>query len=249
MSLEKRLRFLDAVLPRLEGRGRTYVGLASNSLGDTLTAARAYAGMGVDALVGHLPNYYPLSAGQMHAWFTRLADAVSRPLYLYNIPMTTRMSIPVETIMALGEHPNIAGMKDSEYDRERMARLLEWRRGCTDFEYFVGPSVMALYGLRLGADGFVPGVGNVVPEACRRLLECARAGDWDQVVKLEGACVLLISQLKQAARDQPLARDEARIKSRIMQRILVNDAEVRHLAEPWLPDLHRLLQGKTTTLH
>jgi len=91
--------------------------------------------------------------------------------------------------------------------------------------------------------------GLSVEQASADMLSAAKAGDWDQVVKLEGACVLLISQLKQAARDVPLAQDEAKIKSRIMQRILVNDAEVRHLAEPWLPDLHRLLHGKSTTLH
>ena len=90
---------------------------------------------------------------------------------------------------------------------------------------------------------------EAIEQASADMLNAARAGDWDQVVKLEGACVLLISQLKQAARDVPLAQDEARVKSRIMQRILVNDAEVRHLAEPWLQDLHRLLHGKTTTLH
>jgi len=90
---------------------------------------------------------------------------------------------------------------------------------------------------------------EAIEKASAGMLDAARAGDWDQVVKLEGACVLLISQLKQAAREQPLAQDEARIKSRIMQRILLNDAEVRHLAEPWLPDLHRLMQGQAKTLH
>ena len=90
---------------------------------------------------------------------------------------------------------------------------------------------------------------EAIEKASADMLDAARAGDWDQVVKLEGACVLLISQLKQAAREQPLAQDEARIKSRIMQRILLNDAEVRHLAEPWLPDLHRLMQGQAKTLH
>jgi flagellar protein FliT len=90
---------------------------------------------------------------------------------------------------------------------------------------------------------------EAIEQASADMLSAARSGDWDQVVKLEGACVLLISQLKQAAREAPLAQDEAKIKSRIMQRILVNDAEVRHLAEPWLPDLHRLLHGKSTTLH
>jgi flagellar protein FliT len=91
---------------------------------------------------------------------------------------------------------------------------------------------------------------EAIEKASAEMLHAARSGDWDQVVKLEGACVLLISQLKQAAREAPLGHDESRVKSRIMQRILVNDAEVRHLAEPWLPDLHRLMQGKSpTTLH
>jgi flagellar protein FliT len=91
---------------------------------------------------------------------------------------------------------------------------------------------------------------EAIERASADMLDAARAGDWNLVVKLEGACVLLISQLKQAARAVPLPQDEAKMKSRIMQRILVNDAEVRHLAEPWLHDLDRVLQGKTTnTLH
>jgi len=90
---------------------------------------------------------------------------------------------------------------------------------------------------------------EAIEKASAEMLHAARSGDWDQVVKLEGACVLLISQLKQAAREVPLGQDEAKLKSRIMQRILVNDAEVRNLAEPWLPDLHRLMHGRSSTLH
>ncbi|MGL6109281.1 MAG: flagellar protein FliT [Rubrivivax sp.] len=90
---------------------------------------------------------------------------------------------------------------------------------------------------------------EAIEKASADMLDAARCGDWDQVVKLEGACVLLISQLKQAAREVPLGQDDAKHKSRIMQRILLNDAEVRNLAEPWLPDLHRLMHGKSSTLH
>ena len=90
---------------------------------------------------------------------------------------------------------------------------------------------------------------EAIEKASADMLDAARAGDWDQVVKLEGACVLLISQLKQAARDTPVAQDEARIKSRIMQRILVNDADIRLLAEPWLEDIDNLMAGQTKTLH
>jgi flagellar protein FliT len=61
--------------------------------------------------------------------------------------------------------------------------------------------------------------------------------------------VLLIAQLKHAASEKPLACDEHKQKSRIMQRILVNDAEIRSLAEPWLEELDRMMQGRARTLH
>ena len=90
---------------------------------------------------------------------------------------------------------------------------------------------------------------EAIEQASADMLAAARAGNWDEVVKLEGACVLLISQLKQAARDEALSADAAKAKSRIMQRILVNDAEIRHLAEPWLQDLENTLTAKPQRLH
>ena len=88
-----------------------------------------------------------------------------------------------------------------------------------------------------------------IERASQDMLEAARAGNWDHVVKLEGACALLISQLKHAATQQTLGPEEAQLKSRIMQRILINDAEIRQLAEPWLEDLDNLLAGRPKTLH
>ena len=90
---------------------------------------------------------------------------------------------------------------------------------------------------------------EAIERASQDMLEAARAGNWDHVVKLEGACALLISQLKHAAAKQALGSEEAQLKSRIMQRILINDAEIRQLAEPWLEDLDNMLAGRSTTLH
>ena len=90
---------------------------------------------------------------------------------------------------------------------------------------------------------------EAIEQASADMLNAARTGHWDEVVKLEGACVLLISQLKAAARQTPLNSDAAKAKSRIMQRILVNDAEIRHLAEPWLQELEHTLTGKPQQLH
>ena len=90
---------------------------------------------------------------------------------------------------------------------------------------------------------------EAIEKASSDMLESARTGNWDHVVKLEGACALLISQLKHAAAKQALGAEEAQLKSRIMQRILVNDAEIRQLAEPWLEDLDNLMAGRPKTLH
>ncbi len=90
---------------------------------------------------------------------------------------------------------------------------------------------------------------EAIEQASADMLSAAKAGDWDQVVKLEGACVLLISQLKHAARNAPLDAEASKAKSRIMQRILINDAEIRHLAEPWLQELDDMMAGKRQTLH
>ena len=90
---------------------------------------------------------------------------------------------------------------------------------------------------------------QAIENASQDMLAAARVGNWDHVVKLEGACAMLISQLKHAATQRPLPSDEAQLKSRIMQRILVNDAEIRQLAEPWLEDLDAVLAGHPKTVH
>ena len=90
---------------------------------------------------------------------------------------------------------------------------------------------------------------ETIEKASQDMLEAARTGNWDQVVKLEGACVVLISQLKHAAGNPPLTPDAAQLKSRIMQRILINDAEIRTLAEPWLEEFDHMLGGRSKTLH
>jgi flagellar protein FliT len=90
---------------------------------------------------------------------------------------------------------------------------------------------------------------EAIEQASSDMLTAARDGNWDEVVKLEGACAVLISQLKQVAKDQALKKEENQVKSRIMHRILLNDAEIRHLAEPWLEDLDNMMHGRSKMLH
>ncbi|MBA4218177.1 MAG: flagellar protein FliT [Proteobacteria bacterium] len=90
---------------------------------------------------------------------------------------------------------------------------------------------------------------EAIERASHDMLMAARSGDWDAVIKLEGACALLIAQLKRISAQARLAPTEQQVKTRIMQRILLNDAEIRHLAEPWLEELGAALAGHSRLVH
>jgi flagellar protein FliT len=81
------------------------------------------------------------------------------------------------------------------------------------------------------------------------MLSAARRGDWDAVVQLESACGVLISELKQTAAAGALAPEQSKLKMRILQRILLNDAQIRRLAEPWVDEIDRLLAARLRTVH
>jgi flagellar protein FliT len=76
--------------------------------------------------------------------------------------------------------------------------------------------------------------------ASREMVEAARAGDWDSVCRLEGACTVLIARLRQESRDNPLAPHEQPLRMRFLRSILANDAEIRRIAEPMPPTLDPL---------
>ena len=91
---------------------------------------------------------------------------------------------------------------------------------------------------------------KAIEGASRQMLEAAQMEDWDQVVRLEGACAVLIEQLRAESRSQNLGPKERAEKQRIMLSILRYDAEIRNLAEPWLADIdHMIGGGRPSLLH
>jgi flagellar protein FliT len=82
---------------------------------------------------------------------------------------------------------------------------------------------------------------KAIERTSEQMLVAAQSEDWDRVVRLEGTCAVLIAQLRFKSRDTELAPAERKEKARIMQRILRTDAEIRHLAEPWLNDLAHII--------
>ena len=90
---------------------------------------------------------------------------------------------------------------------------------------------------------------EAIEKASVDMLAAAQRGDWGQVEQLEDTCGQLISRLQDAARSRPLPPEQARARGRILLRILLNDAQIRSLAEPWRDRLERLMAGWSRTAH
>ena len=90
---------------------------------------------------------------------------------------------------------------------------------------------------------------KAIENSSQRMLTAAREENWDEVVRCEGACAVLIEQLRHASQQFQLTAEQRKEKARIMQRILRNDAEIRCLTEPWLSQFEYILESRPQMLH
>lgn len=86
---------------------------------------------------------------------------------------------------------------------------------------------------------------EAIAASSRRMLEAARAGDWDSVGREEDRCRGLISALKRTHPEVPSAAGIRRQRLALLRAMLADDAEIRELSEPWLRRLEALLSGRS----
>lgn len=162
-----------------------YAGLAGNCICEQKEAAAKFIEAGADVIAATLPCYYALTPEQMYNYYKEMADTLTVPLMLYNITITTHMSIPMDIIEKLSHHPNIVGLKDSENNVPRLEEALKLFADRNDFSYFCGCAANSAVALKNGADGIVPSVGNYLPKIYQDLYEAGVKGDIKKAEELQ----------------------------------------------------------------
>lgn len=154
-----------------------YANVSEDLVEESAAAGNRYFDMGVDAVVAHAPGCYEQHPGQSVRYFTDLAQQLKGELIIYNMPLTTSVSVPLDVCHEVARKPRVVGIKDSENNPERHRALLQRVGGLTSFSVFVGTGPLMASGLLRGARGIVPSVGNLAPALCRALYDCASRGD------------------------------------------------------------------------
>ena len=174
---EFRRRLVERTVARVKKSALVYAGLGDIQSSD-MSEANEFFQAGADVVVAHPPISEKLPADALLAWFESLLNQVKGPLMLYNMPATTGVSIPLDAVEKLLGHPNLAGVKDSENNLQRHEEMLKRFGGKKDFSVFIGVGALMEKGLKLGADGIVPSVGNLIPDVCHQLCVAAEKADW-----------------------------------------------------------------------
>ena len=146
--------------------------------------ARRFAGSGADAFVVCGPYYFGAAAqSDLVTHHRRIADAVTKPLYLYNIPQLTGLALSPESVAALAEHVNFVGIKDSSGDFIAFQAYLA--AGGDGFAAYQGREDLLAASMWLGGSGVVSALANVGPQMLRALIEAALADDHEATAQLQ----------------------------------------------------------------
>ena len=141
--------------------GLIIAGTGSNCTDHAVKLSKEAEMAGVDGLLVVSPYYNKASDEGLYLHFKAIADAVSIPVILYNVPSRTGVDIPVSVYRRLSEIPNIADVKEASTDIGKITRI---RSACPgDFAVWTGNDDMITPVMALGGQGVISVLSNVAP--------------------------------------------------------------------------------------
>ncbi len=159
------------------GRLPIIAGTGSNSTSQTVDLSVAVRDTGIDGYLVVVPYYNkPVQEG-LYRHFSAVADAVDKPVMLYNVPGRTVADLLPETVGRLAEHENIVAIKEATGDIGRLRDIQELVPD--EFGLFSGDDFTVLPFIEQGGHGVVTVSGNVVPAQMAELCRLAGAGEHD----------------------------------------------------------------------
>jgi len=177
------LRVIRITVEVAGGRVPIVAGATSNCTRDAVEKARAVAAIpGVDAILTASPYYNkPTQEGQ-YLHFRAIAEAVDKPLVLYNVPGRTGANLEPGTLARLAEIPNIVAVKEASGSISQIADVFNAVPG--DFLVFSGDDAITLPVISLGGTGVISVASNEIPAEMGALTRAALANKWETARRL-----------------------------------------------------------------
>src|SRR6195256_5957513 len=172
------LHVIDTTIEVVAGRVPIVAGATSNATHDAVEKAKEVAArQGVNGILTASPYYNkPTQEGQ-YRHFRAIAEAIDKPVILYNVPGRTGTTIEVPTLARLSEVSNIAGVKEASGNMSQIADVLNSVPG--SFLVFSGDDALTLPVIALGGVGIISVASNEIPREMAEMTRAALNNDWN----------------------------------------------------------------------
>lgn len=182
---QQRIKIISFVAERAEGLP-VFAGCIDLTANRVAERGLAALDAGANALVVTAPIYARNDISETADHFRMIAERVNAPILAYDIPVRVHSKLDAAMLIQLGEEAVIAGVKDSSGDDVSFRRLVMMNRDAGNpLSIFTGHEIVTDGMLLLGADGIVPGLGNVDPRGYVELWRLAKQKEWNAVLKVQ----------------------------------------------------------------
>ena len=176
LSPEERRQVIRFTIEKAAGRVPVIAGTGTNNTAHALKYSMDACADGADALLIVTPYYNKATQNGLIAHYTTIADAVDRPIILYNVPSRTGCNLLPATIEKLAEHENICGVKEASGN---MSQVVELFARCGDkINIYSGEDALTVPFLSMGGQGTISVLSDVVPKEAVAMTDAAFAGDF-----------------------------------------------------------------------
>ncbi|EPO6659081.1 TPA: dihydrodipicolinate synthase family protein [Klebsiella aerogenes] len=173
----EKIAVAETCVEAVAGRAPVVAHIGEVSTRETIRLGQQIARLGVDAVSAIAPWFVPLKQDELLSHYTAIADALSVPVFLYNIPARTGNTIEPQTARQLAAHDNIIGIKDSAGSYDSLKGFLDAVKGIDGFNVLNGPDSLIHQGFVDGCSACISGLANVAPREINAIWSTFKAGD------------------------------------------------------------------------
>ncbi len=175
LTIAEHKEVLRYAAERIAGRVPMIAGTGSNETSVSISMSKFACEVGADGLLVVTPYYIKATQNGLVKMYNMIADEVTKPIILYNVPSRTGVNIEPETYARLAEHENIAAIKEASGDISKIASTAALTAGKLDL--YSGNDDQVLPILSLGGKGVISVLSNLLPAETSRMCRLYLEGD------------------------------------------------------------------------
>ena len=187
LDVAEHVQIIERSVDISSGRIKIIAGTGANSTKEAIYLTNAAKSAGADASLLVTPYYNKPTQEGLYRHYMMIADEVSLPQILYNVPSRTGCDLLNETVIRVADHDNIVGLKDATGDLSRLEELLKLleAKEIEEFYLYSGDDPTATSFILNGGKGTISVTANIVPEIISEICKLSLDGDSQGALDLD----------------------------------------------------------------